>query len=107
MAAAPSQSAPIATLFSGASSSFRGSRLRRSQGIAVLQIERAQCVFDGVTEADDSTLQIGAEQSDKGFALPENFRPSHGAGTARVINKILFHQKRGPVVAIQSQIQRV
>jgi len=92
-----------------ANPSFRGraSRLRRSQGIVVLQIECAQCVFDGVTEPNDAVLHIAAEQNDKGFALPENFGPSHGTGTARVIGKILFHQKRGRVVTIQSQIQTV
>ena len=92
-----------------ANPSFRGraSRLRRSQGIVVLQIECAQCVFDGVTERNDAVLHIAAEQNDKGFALPENFGPSHGTGTARVIGKILFHQKRGRVVTIQSQIQTV
>src|SRR5438105_6680615 len=69
--------------------------------------ECAQCVFDGVTEPNDAVLHIAAEQNDKGFALPENFGPSHGTGTARVIGKILFHQKRGRVVTIQSQIQTV
>src|SRR5207302_7570837 len=57
--------------------------------------------------ANDAVLHIAAEQNDKGFALPENFGPSHGTGTARVIGKILFHQKRGRVVTLQSQIQTV
>jgi len=52
-------------------------------------------------------LHIAAEQNNKGIALPEDLRSSHRTGTAWVIDKILFHQKRGPVVAIQSQIQRV
>jgi hypothetical protein len=72
-----------------------------------LQVKCAQCVFDSVSEPNDSVLHIAAEQNNKSIALPEDLRSSHRIGTASVIDKILFHQKRGPVVAIQSQIQRV
>jgi hypothetical protein len=72
-----------------------------------LQVKCAQCVFDSVSEPNDSVLHIAAEQNNKGIALAEDLRSSHRTGTAWVIDKILFHQKRGPVVAIQSQIQRV
>ena len=73
----------------------------------ILQVKCAQCVFDSVSEPNDSVLHIAAEQNNKGIALPEDLRSSHRTGTAWVIDKILFHQKRGPVVAIQSQIHRV
>jgi hypothetical protein len=73
----------------------------------ILQVKCAQCAFDSVSEPNDSVLHIAAEQNNKGIALLEDFWSSHRTGTAWVIDKILFHQKRGPVVAIQSQIQRV
>jgi hypothetical protein len=105
----PPKDEPIAALFSALGSSFRGhnSRLRWSQGIAVLQIKRAQCAFDGVAKPNNSVLHIAAEQNKKGVALPEDLRSSHGTGTAWVIDKVLLHLKNSFVVAVHLSIQRV
>jgi hypothetical protein len=35
----------------------------------ILQVKCAQCVFDSVSEPNDSVLHIAAEQNNKGVAL--------------------------------------
>lgn len=52
----------------------------------ILQVKCAQCVFDSVSEPNDSVLHIAAEQNNKGIALPEDLRSSHRTGTAWVID---------------------
>jgi len=72
-----------------------------------LQVKWAQCVFDGVSQPDDSVLHIAAEKNNKGIALPEGLRSSHRTGTAWVIDKILVYLKNSFIVAVQMYIQKV
>ena len=45
-------------------------------------------------------LHIAPEQNYKRIALPEEPWSPHRTGTGRVIDKILFYQKRGSVGAV-------
>ena len=72
-----------------------------------MQVKWAQCVFDGVSQPDDSVLHIAAEQNNKGIALPEHFRSSHRTGTAWVIDKILVYLKNSFIVAVKRNTQKV
>jgi len=78
-----------------------------AQHAQVLQVKCAQCVFDGVSQPDDSVLHIAAEKNNKGIALPEHLRSSHRTGTAWVIDKILVYLKNSFIVAVQMYIQKV
>jgi len=91
----------------GSSGGGNTSSLGRSQGIAVLQVECAQCVFDSVSEPNDSVLHIAAEQNNKGIALPEDLRSSHRTGTDWVIDKILVYLKNSFIVAVKLNTQKV
>jgi hypothetical protein len=77
------------------------------QHTQVLQVKWAQCVFDGVSQPDDSVLHIASEKNNKGIALPEHLRSSHRTGTAWVIDKILVYLKNSFIVAVQIYIQKV
>jgi hypothetical protein len=78
-----------------------------AQHTQVLQVKCAQCVFDGVSQPDDSVLHIAAEQNNKGIALPEGLRSSHRTGTAWVIDKILVYLKNSFIVAVKLNTQKV
>jgi len=72
-----------------------------------LQVKCAQCVFDSVSEPNDSVLHIAAEQNNKSIALPEDLRLSHRTGTASVIDKILVYLKNNFIVAVKLNTQKV
>jgi hypothetical protein len=73
----------------------------------ILQVKCAQCVFDSVSEPNDSVLHIAAEQNNKSIALPEDLRLSHRTGTAWVIDKILVYLKNNFIVAVKLNTQKV
>ena len=78
-----------------------------AQHTQILQVKCAQCVFDSVSEPNDSVLHIAAEQNNKSIALPEDLRSSHRTGTAWVIDKILVYLKKSFIVAVKLNTQKV